>query len=717
MWTLQNLGVGNKSLIEAAGSRLRSADLEILVTLDRVRSEVASAQARTHARFAQVLSCELAIQSGIPAFREDIERIRGGEGLPLEVVDSLRLLARARERYVNTIIDYNRAQFQLYVALGKPPAELLLRPASEIDMVLPPAPKPSRAPLPNSPTIMRGSSKSIGPILIAVLLAGALLGGATAFAGPRGRKPAGSARPVPRISRAPIVQTSANDAVSDTEPSRSRPELLHDEEAEALKGLERASVLPAAAKELLIDLPTALQLAETENPSIALGRQAIVEAVALQTGARGMLLPTLNAGTNYHLHQGVLQTSFGLIRNLNEQSLYVGGGARTLAAETVAIPAVRIFSHLGDALFAPLAAGQVVCSRSADSLAIENATLLSVVELYLDLAIAESSLDAIHQGEDNMRVVVLATAAFAKAGQGREGDFNRARTEALLLHAEEQSLQEDVAVASAHLSRVLHLDPSIRLRTQPGALEMVQLIDPNSQLEDLVQLALSARPELEPRAPTSPPLNIACGRKRRGLCFLVVSSSWVQRWGLRRRQQPPGPRGARLLADLRWAHRFRRDRRLVSPEHGFWKHGSPEAQPRRSRAGRCRPRTDGQPHRPRSGGCLGRRGNEKTPGCLCPAAALDIGHRGRARRARNARGRAKGCRSKRSTASTCWENRAGRWSRPSAVMTSPNSSCLSPSDKRRTPRSPTPPAATARSNARRSLRRPLAHTTRRIVTS
>jgi outer membrane protein TolC len=347
---------------------------------------------------------------------------------------------------------------------------------------------------------MRGSSKSTEPILIAVLLAGALLAGTAASAGPHGRKPAAAIRPVPRISRAPIAQISASDSANDADPSRPKAELLPDEEAEALKGLERASVLPAAAKELLIDLPTALQLAETENPTIALGRQAIVEAVALQTGARGMLLPTLNAGTNYHLHQGVLQTSFGLIRNLNEQSLYVGGGARTLAAETVAIPAVRIFSHLGDALFAPLAAAQVVCSRSADSTAIANATLLSVAKCYLDLAMAESSLDAIHQGEDSMRVVVLATAAFAKAGQGREGDFNRARTDALLLHAEEQSLQEDVAVASAELSRMLHLDPSIRLRTQPGALEMVQLIDPDYHLEDLVQLAFAARPELAARS-------------------------------------------------------------------------------------------------------------------------------------------------------------------------------------------------------------------------
>jgi outer membrane protein TolC len=130
-WTLQNLGVGNKSLIEAAGSRLRSADLEVLVVLDRVRSEVASSQARTHARFSRIASCELAIKAGIPALREDLERIRGGEGLPLEVVDSLRLLARARETYMNAIIDYNRAQFELYVALGKPPADLLLHPAPE----------------------------------------------------------------------------------------------------------------------------------------------------------------------------------------------------------------------------------------------------------------------------------------------------------------------------------------------------------------------------------------------------------------------------------------------------------------------------------------------------------------------------------------------------------------------------------------------------------
>ncbi|HEY2250971.1 MAG TPA: TolC family protein [Planctomycetaceae bacterium] len=341
----------------------------------------------------------------------------------------------------------------------------------------------------------------------ALVFAGAALGSAIALAEPRSAGHAVPKRPVLGTARGAIVRTAgdqpdnraAEPRQGNKDPGKPAVPLAPDEESAALAGLQREDVIPLAQEERLIDLPTALQLAESANPTIALGRQAIVEAVALQTGARALLLPTLNAGSNYHLHQGVLQASFGEIRNVNSQSIYVGAGARTLAAETVAIPGVRIFSHLGDAMFAPLAAGQVVCARNADSLATDNSTLLAVVQRYLELAMAEASLDAIHGGEDSMRVIVLATAAFAKTGQGREGDFNRARADALLLHNEEQQLQEDVAVASAELSRVLHLDPSVRLRTQPGPLEVVQLVDPDLSVEALVALAQTARPELAAR--------------------------------------------------------------------------------------------------------------------------------------------------------------------------------------------------------------------------
>jgi outer membrane protein TolC len=127
-WTLQNLGVGNIALVRAARSRLRSSNLQELIVLDRVRTEVATAYARVHARFAQINTSERAVRSGASAFQEDLLRTRGNQGLPIEVLDSLRLLANARYDYLDAISDYNRAQFELYVALGQPPANYLARP-------------------------------------------------------------------------------------------------------------------------------------------------------------------------------------------------------------------------------------------------------------------------------------------------------------------------------------------------------------------------------------------------------------------------------------------------------------------------------------------------------------------------------------------------------------------------------------------------------------
>lgn len=130
-WTLLNMGVGNKAQIQVMRSRMRAADLEQWIELDRVRSEVASARARVFARFARIRSCELAIQSSTLAFEQDMLRVKGHEGLPLEATDSFRLLARSRQQYLDAIAEYNTAQFEFYVALGKPPAEALIRPADE----------------------------------------------------------------------------------------------------------------------------------------------------------------------------------------------------------------------------------------------------------------------------------------------------------------------------------------------------------------------------------------------------------------------------------------------------------------------------------------------------------------------------------------------------------------------------------------------------------
>jgi outer membrane protein TolC len=271
---------------------------------------------------------------------------------------------------------------------------------------------------------------------------------------------------------------------------RSMPALTNPEE-----GLRPEEVVPVTGLEYPVDLSSVLQLAETQNPTIALGREAIQEALALQLQARGMLLPSLNAGTMYHLHQGVLQQANGQILKVEEQSIYFGGGDWTVGSQTVAVPAVQIFAHVGDAYFAPLVAAQVVASRSASSRAIENANLLDITSRYLALVGAEGELYAIRKSEEALMQVVRATSSFAQTGQGRVGDANRARSQALLLHSQELFAQENLAVAAAELSRTLDLDPSVRLRTAAGMIEVVQLVDPSYRVEELIPMALGARPE------------------------------------------------------------------------------------------------------------------------------------------------------------------------------------------------------------------------------
>lgn len=144
-WTLRNLGVGNLALVRLAQSNVRSEHLREVIVLDRVRAEVAAAYARTHARFAQIATSERAVQSSQKAFRQDLERTRNQEGLPIEVLNSLNLLGRSRYAYLDAISDYNQAQFELYVALGQPPAKVLARPIPTRVEAATESPKPAAA--------------------------------------------------------------------------------------------------------------------------------------------------------------------------------------------------------------------------------------------------------------------------------------------------------------------------------------------------------------------------------------------------------------------------------------------------------------------------------------------------------------------------------------------------------------------------------------------
>jgi outer membrane protein TolC len=262
------------------------------------------------------------------------------------------------------------------------------------------------------------------------------------------------------------------------------------------------TTIPPASSEYPIDLSTALRLAEVENPTIAIARARIIEALAVQQGALALLLPSLNPGTNYHLHTGNLQRSSGRILNLTEQSFYVGGGARTVAAESIGVPAVNIFSPLTDALYEPLAAHQQVISATFSARAIFNDITLDVAVLHLDLLANQAILDAQRLSESQVYQVAVIVNDFASTGAGRKADADRARAEWKLHRAAVLRAEEELAVSAARLANRLNLDPSVRLRPIGGPLVPVNLIALETETRDLVDYALRRRPEMPARAAT-----------------------------------------------------------------------------------------------------------------------------------------------------------------------------------------------------------------------
>jgi len=274
-----------------------------------------------------------------------------------------------------------------------------------------------------------------------------------------------------------------------------------------------------------IDLNTALRLAEAENPAIAEARVGILAALAEQTQARALLLPTLNAGANYHGHDGKLQQSDGNILKNSLQSLYGGGGVGTLSAVSVAIPAVNIASPLTDAIFEPLAARRNVQAAAALAAATSNAILRDVAVLHLELLAAGASLEAQRLSESQAAEVAGVTDQFARTGEGRRSDADRAETTRRLRRAAVLRAEEGLAVASARLAARLNLDAGVRLRPFASApLAPISLIDASAPAEDMVQVALWRRPEMGARGAA---LDAARVRVRQETCRPFLPTIWV----------------------------------------------------------------------------------------------------------------------------------------------------------------------------------------------
>jgi outer membrane protein TolC len=133
LWQLENLGLGNLARIKAQRGYESQAIIEFFKTQDTVAADVTRAQARVQSAAARVLQADRSLRTGIITFNGNFEGLRQtsrfGDVLmlvnrPQEAVFALQLLYVAFVEYFATVGDYNRAQFELFHALGYPAREV-----------------------------------------------------------------------------------------------------------------------------------------------------------------------------------------------------------------------------------------------------------------------------------------------------------------------------------------------------------------------------------------------------------------------------------------------------------------------------------------------------------------------------------------------------------------------------------------------------------------
>lgn len=119
-WELRQFGVGEKAIRKESRSRITQARLREIAQMDRIAREVTEAFAQVHARSQQIEVIKDGVEAAENSFTKNWDRIQNGQGLPIEVLQSIQALAATQREYVRVVADYNVAQFTLQRALGWP---------------------------------------------------------------------------------------------------------------------------------------------------------------------------------------------------------------------------------------------------------------------------------------------------------------------------------------------------------------------------------------------------------------------------------------------------------------------------------------------------------------------------------------------------------------------------------------------------------------------
>jgi outer membrane protein TolC len=125
-WELQNLGFTDVAIMRRRAAELEISNLEKTRTLTQVGADVVAAFETRLAAARQIEDARETLIEAIESLRLNFVNIRQGAQLPratrpIEVLQPIQALAQGRLDYLDSVLSYNRAQFQLKRAIGQLP--------------------------------------------------------------------------------------------------------------------------------------------------------------------------------------------------------------------------------------------------------------------------------------------------------------------------------------------------------------------------------------------------------------------------------------------------------------------------------------------------------------------------------------------------------------------------------------------------------------------
>lgn len=122
VWQVRNLGLGTQAQRARVRSLNQQARINFAKSRDLIAAEVAKGFRRLQARWQRIEAAKSQVRAAARALPLNFEGVLGGELRAIEVKQAIADLADARKAYLEAVVAYNQAQFELLRAIGAPPS-------------------------------------------------------------------------------------------------------------------------------------------------------------------------------------------------------------------------------------------------------------------------------------------------------------------------------------------------------------------------------------------------------------------------------------------------------------------------------------------------------------------------------------------------------------------------------------------------------------------